>query len=653
MTVNGPALAVRPLVSGGDLYFEKLNLPPVLRELAGRPRGLILVTGSTGSGKSTTLAAMINHINRNFARHVITIEDPVEYLHKNILCMVNQREAGSDGESFHAALRSALRENPDVIVVGEMRDAETMNVTLNAALTGHLVIATMHTADAVGSIERIINQFPESRREQVAIDLGMSLCAVCAQRLLPRADGLGMTPAVEVLVGTPPVREFIGRRDYSALDELMRRGSADGMITFTRAVFRLFRAGAVTLEDARAAVDNVDEFELLVKGMEGGVEAFRNHYGGSGEAGEGNFVDMRSLLYSSMRLGASDLMLSQNAPPTLRINGALRPLELPPLTGNDIQRLLFSVVTPRQRVEFEEKLELDFALSTVLEKKKEPGEPDADAPVKPHRFRINAFYQRGSVGVVARVVPNRVPQPEELHLPERLFSLIGKQQGLILVTGPTGSGKSTTLACLIDQINRNQSRHIITIEDPIEYVHDNIRSLVEQRELHADTGSFATALKYALRQAPDVIMVGEMRDVETMAAALTAAETGHLVFATVHTNSAPQTIDRIIDSFPQSHQNQIRMQLSAVILAVVSQRLLPCTDGKGRVAAFEVMIGTPPVQAVIREGKTHQLASVIETSAKDGMVTLERALDELYGEGKIAIEDVKRLKVEYRQTKAF
>ena len=206
---------------------------------------------------------------------------------------------------------------------------------------------------------------------------------------------------------------------------------------------------------------------------------------------------------------------------------------------------------------------------------------------------------------------------------------------------------------LIDQINRHRSSHIITIEDPIEYVHENIESLIEQRELHSDTMSFATALKYALRQAPDVIMVGEMRDVDTMAAALTAAETGHLVFATVHTNSAPQTIDRIIDSFPQAHQNQIRAQLSAVILAVVSQRLLPRVDGKGRVAAFELMIGTPPVQSVIREGKTHQLPSVMETSAKDGMVTLEKALEELYGAGMIAIEDMKRLQVEYRMSKPF
>ncbi len=653
-TVNGPALAVRPLSAGGDLFFDKLNLPPVIQQVSESPRGIILVTGSTGSGKSTTLAAMVNHINRNFSRHIITIEDPVEFIHSNLRSMVNQRQLDRDTDSFEEALRSALRENPDVIVVGEMRDAETMSVTLSAALTGHLVIATMHTADAVQSVERMINQFPEHRREQVAIDLGMSLLAVFSQRLLPRSDGTGMIPAVEVLIGTPSVRNFIERRDYAGVEDLLRRGSEDGMITFNRAIFRMYRSGLVALKDARAAVDSIDEFDLLVKGMEGGVDAFRNHYGDHLDFEDGHFVDMRNLLYSAMKLGASDLMLSVNAAPTLRINGVLRALDLPPLSSGDVQRLLFSVITPHQRVEFEEKRELDFALSTTLESSKKKSRKESEEePPKPHRFRINGFYQRGTIGVVARVVANRIPPPEELGLPPRLLELTGKQQGLILVTGPTGSGKSTTLACLIDQINRHRSSHIITIEDPIEYVHENIESLIEQRELHSDTMSFATALKYALRQAPDVIMVGEMRDVDTMAAALTAAETGHLVFATVHTNSAPQTIDRIIDSFPQAHQNQIRAQLSAVILAVVSQRLLPRVDGKGRVAAFELMIGTPPVQSVIREGKTHQLPSVMETSAKDGMVTLEKALEELYGAGMIAIEDMKRLQVEYRMSKPF
>jgi len=222
-----------------------------------------------------------------------------------------------------------------------------------------------------------------------------------------------------------------------------------------------------------------------------------------------------------------------------------------------------------------------------------------------------------------------------------------------MVTGPTGSGKSTTLASLIDQINSRRNAKIITIEDPIEYVHRNKCSVVEQRELHSDTLSFASALKFALRQDPDVIMVGEMRDVETIAAVLTAAETGHLVFATIHTNSAPQTVDRIVDSFPSHQQNQIRQQLASLILGVISQRLLPRADGAGRAAAFEVLIGTPPVQSLIREGKTHQLQSVLETSGKDGMITLDKSMENLYNAGIVTLEATKGYHADYKQTQEF
>ena len=250
--------------------------------------------------------------------------------------------------------------------------------------------------------------------------------------------------------------------------------------------------------------------------------------------------------------------------------------------------------------------------------------------------------------MVARVIRSQIPTPESLNIPSILQTLISKKQGLILITGPTVSGKTTTLCSLIDQINRTRSAKIITIEDPIEYVHKNHYSVIEQRELHADTLDFASALKYALRQDPDVIMVGEMRDLETISSVLTAAETGHLVFATIHTNSAPQTIDRIVDSFPSHQQNQIRLQLAGVLLAVVSQRLLPLTKGEGRVGAFEVMVGTPPVQALIRDGKTFRLQSVIETSFKDGMITMEKAIRNLHKEGLVGEECLSFFQADYK-----
>lgn len=644
-TDRGPAAVARPIYSGDQLFFEQLGLPDQLRLFCEKPRGLILVVGSAGNGKSTTLGAMVNHINRNFHKHIITLEDPIEYQYTDAAGLITQREINTDVSSFDQALRSALRESPDVIVIGEMRDLSTVQTAISAALTGHLVLTTTHTADTIQAVERIVDLFPEHQRAQVASDLSMALVGIAAQRLLPRKDGAGMIPALELLVGTPTVKRLIHERNFNDLEQAINRGQEDGMITFNRAIFQLFADGIVSLEAAEIASSNVDEFRLLLKGMESGVDSFRNR---GDESEDGKFVDMRRLLRSAVKLGASDLLLSTGSSPVLRINGDLRALELPTLTGSDTQRLLYSIISPRQRVIFEEKRELDLALTVQMALSHAP-----DAPAQSFRFRVNGFFQRGTVGVVARVISDRIPTPEELRLPPQVLRLMTKQQGLILVTGPTGSGKSTTLASLINLVNRTTAKHIITIEDPIEYVHSNIMSLVEQRELHADTMAFATALKYALRQDPDVILVGEMRDIETIGAALTAAETGHLVLATLHTNSAPQTIDRIIDSFPAHQQNQIKLQLAGVLLGVISQRLLQRCDGKGRIAAFEIMMGTPPAAALIREGKTAQLQSILETSYKDGMITLERSLEELYSRGLVSADEVQSLTKDYQQTKAF
>ena len=644
-TLSGSSMVVRPIRSAESLSFEKLQLPEQLKEICDASRGLILIVGTTGSGKSTTMAAMLNYINKTMPKHILTLEDPIEFLYENDASFVSQREINTDTSSFSSALRSAMRENPDVIAIGEMRDTETMQTAISAALTGHLVIGTVHTTDAVLAVERIVNLFPENQRAQAAVDVGLSLNAIIAQRLVPTADGKGMIPAVELLTGTSIVKKLIGEMDYSTLADVLHENSGYGMMKFNRALFKLYKDGKITLEAAQEASTAKDEFDLLVKGMESGADTFRNSYGSTGALNESQ-VDMRRLLRTALANNASDLHLSCGVSPVLRIHGRLRRMDLPPLTRQDIQRLLYSILNQNQRMSLEENRELDLALSVVLER-------SSDGQGKVSRFRVNAFYQRGSLGVVCRVVNTHIPLPHELSLPPQLVRMAFKQQGLILITGPTGSGKSTTLASLINEINEKTAKHIITLEDPIEYVHENKNSVIEQRELYTDTLTFSSALRYALRQDPDVIMVGEMRDKETMAAALTAAETGHLVFATIHTNNAPQTIDRIVDSFPTDQQNQIRLQLAGVLLAVLSQRLLPRIDGKGRVAAFELMTGTPPVLALVRDGRTHQLQSAIETSWKDGMCTLDKSLEALYNQGLITDDQRQSFKADYQQTQSF
>jgi len=316
------------------------------------------------------------------------------------------------------------------------------------------------------------------------------------------------------------------------------------------------------------------------------------------------------LLRRMVEADASDLHMKAGAPPVLRIDGRLAPQDSSQLTAESTQAAFSQITTPEQRDLFDREKELDFAYSV-----------DGIG-----RFRVNAAMQRSSITLAFRLVRAETPTLEELDLPEICRSLVLKPRGLVLVTGPTGSGKSTTLAAMIDHLNQHEQRHIVTIEDPIEFIYKNKQCLISQRELGPDTHSFASALKHVLRQDPDVILVGEMRDLETIAAALTAAETGHLVLATLHTPSAAQTIDRIIDSFPPHQQQQIKVQLSTVIEAVLCQTLMRRADGAGRVAAVEVMVATSAVRNLIREGKTFQIPNVIQTGSQHGMQTLDQAL---------------------------
>ena len=642
---GAPAIVARPVPSADNLSFEELNLPDTLEELADQPRGLILIAGAAGSGKSTTLAAMVNYINEKYEKHIVCIEDPIEYVHKDKKSLITQREVGADTANFYEALRNVVRESPDVIVVGEMRDLNTMQTAITAALTGHLVFSTVHTADSVQSVERIISNFPEHLRDQAAQDLSLALKGIVAQRLLPTADNKGMVPAFEIMKGTPAIANIIADRNFDELEEAIKRGANEGMITFNRCLFELVKNEMINAETGASAASNREEFLLLVRGMESGIETFRDSF--SNVAGDSDVLNMKRLLQAAIANGASDLLITTDARPTLRVDGGLMALDTEYLTPVDTQRLLFSILTPHQRAKFEEEREIDFALSISMKVHSK------DEKALQYRFRVNGFYQRGNIGAALRVIPKHIPSVEDLKLPPVLVKLAEKKSGLILITGPTGHGKSTTQASLIDRINDESACHIITVEDPIEYVHSNKKAVVEQRELGADTFSFAKALKYVLRQDPDVILVGEMRDIETISATLTAAETGHLVLATLHTNNAPQTIDRIIDSFPAHQQNQIKLQLAGVLLGVVAQRLIPLKSGEGRVAAFEIMVGTPAVHALVRDGKSSQLQSIMETGFKDGMITMEKATEELYNKGSISKKDYESLNKTFKTTKGY
>ena len=333
-------------------------------------------------------------------------------------------------------------------------------------------------------------------------------------------------------------------------------------------------------------------------------------------------VTIQELLAEARQRGASDVHLSVGIPPKCRIHGLLEEMNGDRLMPEDTEKLIQPMLTQHTAETLMEKGEVDFSYST----------PELG------RFRVNIFKQRGTYAAVLRLINTEIPTPEQLGLPRSILGLTEKRRGLVLVTGPTGSGKSTSLASLMDIINENHSQHCITLEDPIEYVHNHKRCIINQREIGLDTESFGNALRVALREDPDVILVGEMRDLETIQIALEAAETGHLVFSTLHTIGAAPTIDRVIDVFPPHQQQQVRIQLAGVLEAVISQQLMPTIGGRGRTAAFEVMLATPAIKNLIREAKSHQIPSIIQTSKKQGMVLMDDSIYDLYLKRKISIE---------------
>ncbi len=598
--------------------LNTLGVPEaLLTEWITLPSGLILVTGPTGSGKSTTLAATLQWLNQNHSRHVITIEDPIEYLFTDQHCIFTQREVGRNTPSFAQGLKSSLRQSPDIIFLGEIRDPETAMTALQAAETGHLVLATLHSANSAETLDRLTRLFPPAERESALGLLGKQLIGILNQHLLPDQHG-GRTPIIEHFENTGAARNWITSGDHTALADFIERATNPKNVSFMRSLVTACHAGAIDQDTALSASPNPQDFMRAMKGMDS-----TSHTESTEVAALAEHQDIGHFLALAVEKGASDLHLCSGIVPTIRVNGILRPLGEIPVSAKDCLALINSSLDQKQRARFEENWELDYALNL-----KGVG-----------RFRGNVHYNRGEMDATFRHIPTEIRTLSELGHKEALKHLCRLEQGLILVTGITGSGKSSTLASMVKEIGESRSGVIVTVEDPIEYLFENNLAIIKQREVGTDTKSFANALKHVLRQDPDVIMVSELRDRETISAAVTAAETGHLVLATLHTMDAPEAIHRMVDVFPGDQQEQVIAQLSNSLQAIISQKLLPRADEEGQVLASEILIANSAVRTCIRTHKIEQITGLIEIGQKDGMHTIDQSIIELFEAGKISADE--------------
>lgn len=595
--------------------LEELGLEEPFGRFSAFRSGLFLITGNRGCGRSSTAGAFLRNVLSERQAQVITLQDRISFLYEGFSSPVFQQELGTDFDSWPAGFGLVNRRAPEVILVDEIYGNEAAEAVMTWALEGKLVLATFLGGDVVSSIERLLALFPERERSRRAEELSLTLRAVSAQRLVPGIDG-NRYVTLEYLQNTPDVIPLVAARHFEQLRDRLAVAKETERKSFGESLAQLVRENRISKEIGLSQAPREEEFLRALEGRPTRPASYP--------------WNLRLLLQMARETNASDIHLSVKRPPIFRVHGELERLNLPLLDSNSIEKMLRSVMKNDQWQALQRDREFDGSLSL----------DDGT------RFRLNVFFQKEQPAAALRLIPYRIPDAEMLGIPDTLLRLAHRPQGLLLVTGPTGSGKTTTVACLVDAINRSKACHIVTVEDPIEYYHESLVSTIDQRQVEVDTLSFKSALKYALRQDPDVLVVGEMRDTETIASALTAAETGHLVLATLHTNDACQTVDRIVDVFPPHQQSQVRQQVAASLLAVVSQRLLPRADGEGRVAAFEMMIATPAIRNLIREGKTHQILNVIATSTGTGMRTLEKALTELYRSGLVAYDEIARFLTE-------
>ncbi len=652
------------------------------RAMLESPHGIIYLTGPTGSGKTTTLYMVLDEMAKRSV-NISTIEDPVE---KNIK-KINQTQVNNvAGMTFEVGLRALLRQDPDIIMVGETRDSETASISVRSAITGHLVFSTLHTNDATSSIVRLIDMGVEpylvanSMVGTVAQRLMRRICPECGQEVeaseeecrllgvplgtkIKKAHGCakcnftgysGRIAIHEILTVDSNVRKMItdgvsmdAITDYAVRKQgmhLLRDSAVKKVLEQVTTIEELRKVAyysdapsdtdaatiqsAATLAPAAAIPAKTPAATQTVAVQQQIIE---DPYAGIGPAR----IHIEDIIAKAKECGCSDIHITAAKPLMMRINGSLQETS-EQYTKEEITAMLLEMCDADMRRHLLAGEDLDFAVQT------KDGQ----------RTRVNVFRDMGSLAATIRLLNSTIPTLESLGLPPVLGEIVKQPRGLILVTGPTGSGKSTTLAAMIDSINETRPDHIITIEDPVEYVYVKKQALVHQREVGRDVGSFAAALRSALREDPDIILVGEMRDYETISAALTAAETGHLVLSTLHTTGAAATIDRIIDACPNGSQNQVRTQLAGVLNAVVTQCLIPKIAG-GRIAATEILIGTDAVANMIRENKCHQLNTAMQAGASLGMHTLNKDLMELVNRGVIAMDQARKFTNDKRDLEQF
>jgi twitching motility protein PilT len=628
------------LISLEQLGMSKASLD-WFREVIERPNGIFLVTGPTGSGKTTTLYAALQTLNRP-DKKILTVEDPVEYRIRGI----NQVQVHPQiGLNFARVLRAFLRQAPNVVLVGEIRDKETAEVAIQASLTGHIVFSTVHTNDAPSAVTRLLDMgvppflIATSLQGVLAQRLVRRICPECAadapadpveRRVLDLPEGalLKRGRGCRACNGTG-VRGRVGVYEWLDLDERLRETlfqSADGG-AFVAAAAKSGRRQGARRPDHRGRIVARDQGQVRGAAIRRGCGGLRRsrfrhsscHRLTMPHVEPGSRLDL--WLHTIAEQDGSDLHIGAFRRPMMRVSGSLVAIEDNVLAPEDTADVLLPIVPTNRRKDLDDLGSCDFAI--------EHGDD---------RYRVNIFRQRQTYAMVCRRIPQSRLSFDQIGAPPVLRALAHLPRGLILVTGPTGSGKTTTLAALIHEINIQRSTHIVTLEDPIEFLHESLKAVVNQREVGEDVSSFSEGLRRVLRQDPDVILLGEMRDLETTAAGITAAETGHLVFGTLHTTGAARTMDRIIDQYPKEQQEQVRAQLAVSLQAVVSQVLVPKASGKGRVAAFEIMIRNSAIENHIRKGETFKIPSVMQTQKRLGMQLLDDHLFELANDGVITKE---------------